>query len=258
MIISPFSVSTALTLLSQTAGGNTYEQLRQGLHLGNEKSTVANQFLEHRTKLEKNAGNATLSIANAIYVQEGQQLNKNFQQVAVSQFKSGIESLNFADANKSAETINRFVEEHTNGKIKELFKPSQLGRHIASVLVNAIYFKGAWQIPFRSDSTRKYDFYNSETETTQVDFLHMKSDFKAGKLKGLDATALELKYANSSISFVIILPDTSSIWSWLFTGKNMRIGRIERMSICREFFSQLNICIVLPVNSTGLHRFIRS
>lgn len=208
MIISPLSVSSALGLLSQAAADNTYEQLKQALHLGNEKSTIANQFLDHRDALEKNAGEAILSIANGIYVQEGEQLSKNFREVAVSKFKSGVESVNFADAKKSADTINRFVEAHTNGQIKDLFKPDQLSSDTVSVLVNAVHFKGDWEKPFHSPLTRKLDFYNSETESSKVDFMIMDSTFNAAHLNELDATALEMKYANSNISFVIVLPNS--------------------------------------------------
>lgn len=122
VIVSPLSVSNALVLLSQCADGSTYDQLKQTLHLDNDKSAVANQFLEHREALEKNAGEATLSIANRIYVQQGNELSKTFEEVAASKFKSGVESLNFAESKPSADTINRFVEEKTNGNIKDLFQ----------------------------------------------------------------------------------------------------------------------------------------
>lgn len=56
--------------------------------------------------------------------------------------------------------------------------------------------------------TRKNDFYNSETEKVQVDFMYNDDDFYAGHIKELDATALELKYANSNMSFVVVLPDS--------------------------------------------------
>lgn len=207
MIISPLSVSSALALLSQAADGNTYAQLKQTLHLANEKSIVSNQFLEHRETLEKSTGESTLSIANGVYVQQGYPLSKNFQTIATLKFKSNIESLNFAESAKSADTINHFVEEKTNGKIKELFKPNQFDSDTRTVLVNAVYFKGNWDKPFM-DVTRKMDFYNSETEKVQVDFMYNDDDFNAGYIKELDATALELKYANSNMSFVFVLPES--------------------------------------------------
>lgn len=194
--------------MSQAAQNDTYEQLKQALHLGNDRSVTANQFFDHREALEKNAGEAIFSIANGIFVHEGEQFNKNFQDVAVSKFKSGVESVNFTNTEKSAETINHFVEEQTNGKIKELFKPNQLDADTRAVLVNAIYFKGEWEKPFHSRLTRKLDFYNSDTETVQADFMTMDSRFNAAKINELDATALELKYANSNLSFVIVLPNS--------------------------------------------------
>lgn len=215
--MSPLSVSNALALLAQGTDGNTFDQLKKGLHLGNDKSIVANQFLEHRQTLEKNAGEATLAIANRIYVQQGQQINKNFEDVAVSKFKSGIETLNFVEPQKSAQTINHFVEQKTNGKIKDLMKPDQLDADTRSVLVNAIYFKAPWEKPFNKEYTRKGEFYNSESEKVSVDFMFKDGNFYSAYLEEFDATALEMKYANSSMSFVIVLPQSRTGLSALET-----------------------------------------
>lgn len=207
VIVSPLSVSIALALLSQGAGDDTYEQLRQTLHLSDNKLIVANQFHEHLETLEESAGDATLSIVNRIYVQNGHQLNKTFEEIAVSQFKSGVESLDFADSEKSAATINQFVEEKTIGKIKNLFEPSSFSSDTQSVLANAIYFKANWDRPFRTDFTSKLDFFNSESEKVQVDF--MRKDFLSlAHLEDLDATALALEYANSNMSSIIVMPDS--------------------------------------------------
>lgn len=208
MIISPLSVSIALGLLSQGVDGNTYGQLKHLLHLSDDKSLVANQFLEYRETLEENTGKATISIANQIFVQDGYQLNKSFEEVAVSKFKSGVELLNFADSEKSVATINRFVEEKTNGKITNFFKPNSFSSGTQSVLVNAIHFKADWAFPFSVDFTSKLDFHNSETDKTQVDF--MRGNWGLTYLNDLHATALELIYANSSVSFVMVMPDSGT------------------------------------------------
>lgn len=204
--------------------------------MGNDKSVAANQFLKHRETLEKNAGAATLEIANKIYIQEGRHLNKHFEEIAASKFKSGVEIVNFAESEKCAESINHFVEERTSRKIKDLIKPDQLDADTRSVLVNAIYFKAPWESQFNPEYTEKRDFHNSETEKVSVDFMYKDSIFNFAKIDALDASALELKYANSTMSFVIVLPNArnglSSLESKL---KDYDLAKIGEMFQARGY-----------------------
>lgn len=206
MVISPLSVSTALGLLSYAANGHTFEELKNGLHLTSNKAAIASQFLQHADLLNKNAGNATFSIANKIYVQKGYKLNKHFQEVAAKNFKSGADSLNFGNSVESAQTINRFVEQKTSGKIRNLIKPDMLTSDTRSVLVNAIHFKGKWEHEFKS--THEGDFQVTETETVPANYMFKVDYCNFAKIRELDATALEMKYANSGFSFGIILPES--------------------------------------------------
>lgn len=201
--------------------------MRRGLHLTGDKATAANQFAEYYGLLQKSVGQSTLSIANQIYVQLGYQINKNFEEVAVKKFLSGIGSLDFAKATESAQTINHFVEEKTKEKIKDLIKPDMLSSDTRVVLVNAIYFKGNWEYQFDKEFTTEGDFYTSETDTVPVDFMHIKKKFNYAVLDDLDATALEMKYANSNFSFVIVLPNSRTGLSALETKlKNYDLAKI--------------------------------
>lgn len=205
MVISPFSVATALALLSQAADGNTFTEIKSELNLNADKSISANQFHEYYDLLERGAGNSIFSIANKVYVQQGYPLNKDFQQVAVQSFKSGIESINFGNRAEAAQTINRFVELETKEKIKQLIKPEMLSTDSRVVLINAVYFKGEWKYKFNKDFTIKSDFYTSETESTPVDFMHIEGQYHYAELPDLDASALEMKYADSNYSMVFLL-----------------------------------------------------
>ncbi|XP_031627769.1 dolichyl-diphosphooligosaccharide--protein glycosyltransferase subunit 2 [Contarinia nasturtii] len=207
VIISPLSVASALGLLAQGANGKTFDELCKGLHLTHDKETQADQFAVHYESLQKSIGESTLSIANQLYVQAGYEIKKHFQEVAVKKFSSGIDSLNFAQSAESAATINRFVEQKTNKKIKDLIKPEMLDAVTRLVLVNAIYFKGNWEHKFDPKRTTQGDFYVSETETVPVDYMHIKKKFNYAVLDEFDATALEMKYVNSNFSFVVVLPN---------------------------------------------------
>lgn len=209
VVISPITVASALSLLAQGADGNTFEELRKVLHLTGDKATIANQFAAFYKLLQQTIGQSTLSIINKIYVQIGHQINKHFKEVAMTKFSSGIESLDFANGSKSAQTINSFVEKKSNEKIKNAIAPAELNFTTSVVLVNAIYFKGTWEHPFDKNDTFKGDFYTNDFNSVPVDFMRMLyRKFNYAKLEDLDATALEMRYANSELSFVIVLPNS--------------------------------------------------
>lgn len=246
MIISPLSVSTALGLLSFGANGHTFEELRNGLHLTSDKAAMATQFLQHAELLNKSAGNAIFSIANQIYVQQGYQLNKHFQEVAAKYFKSGANSLNFGNSVESAEIINRFVENATNGKIRDLIKPDMLNSDTRSVLVNAIHFKGFWQHRFEKERTHSGEFYVNETATVPAEYMFTTNDFPyAYTLDDLDASALEMRYARSNFSFLILLPKSRNGLSALET----KLRRYDLTNIFRRMRMQ-NVNVQIPKFTT--------
>lgn len=208
MIFSPLSILNALTLLSQATAGTTFEELKRGLYLDDNKAITANHFYEHNGLIQNNIGKGNLSIANRIYVKKGDLLNRHFQELAVTKFSSGIESVNFVDNIETAQIINRFVEDKTHGKIKNLIKPDALNGDTSVVLINAINFKGEWLHQFDERLTANSEFFTSETEKVPVEFMTVTNYFRRKYLNDLDATALEMKYADSQFAFIIILPGT--------------------------------------------------
>lgn len=231
--MSPYSVATALAFLSQATNGNTFEQLKNGLHLNGEKSNLADQYLGYYGLLLKGAGNATLSVANKLFVQQGYKLNKNFQETAVQKFMSGVESVDFSKSTETAELINHFVEDKTESKIKNLFKPDSISKDSRVVLVNAIYMKAKWQHEFEAYETYKQDFYATETEKTSVNFMHIEAQLNYGVLPELDASALEMKYDGSDFSLLTVLPNSRTGLSALETKlKNYDLNKItDQMSV---------------------------
>lgn len=202
-------MASSLALLSQAATGSTYDELKNGLHLDGDKTIVANEFHVYFDQLHRSVGQATLSMANHIFVQEGHQVNKNFQQVATEKFASGVEQLDFSDSGKSAEIINHFVDEATNNKIKQIIEPDKIDADTRMFLVNVIYFKSNWEVQFRKDRTREKEFYINELNSVPIKFMFNQNEFNhIEKLEDLEASAIEMKYANSNMSFVIVLPSS--------------------------------------------------
>lgn len=245
VIFSPVSIFNVLTLLTLAAHGITYEQLRQSLHLNANKSLVAIQFHEYNRLLQNSSGSATLSIANQIYVNDDYTLNKTFREMAANKFSCGIEALNFSDSIQAAQTINKFCAEKTGNKITNCMQSGSIQKDIAALLMNAIYFKGSWKYKFDQSLTAAGDFYVNENEVVRVDFMKIQSNFFHKSISELEASALEMKYADSNYSFVILLP-------WNRTGlsalelKLKSFDMKELMRYSKHKFAQRGVDVKIP------------
>ena len=63
------------------------------------------------------------------------------------------------DAETARGTINRWVEDKTRQKIRDIIPSGGLNADARLVLVNAIYFKGAWVTPFLMEVTLDEPFF---------------------------------------------------------------------------------------------------
>ena len=55
--------------------------------------------------------------------------------------------------------INKWVEEHTKNKIRDLLAPGTISTDTLLVLANAIYFKGLWESQFKKELTKEASFF---------------------------------------------------------------------------------------------------
>ena len=119
-------------------------------------------------------------------------------------YSAGFKSLDFNnDAGGSAEYINQWVEDRTNGKITDLVGAG-LVQGSTLVLVNTIYFKGDWQCQFKI--TKQADFHLTKTKTKLVKMMQQTAVFGYAVDHDLRCQILELPYDGYRVSMYIFLP----------------------------------------------------
>lgn len=207
MIVSPYSIATAAALLSQGANGKTFEEIISALNLPDNRTAVAELFHKLSTDFEENKEDVILNVANRIYVQQGVNVRSDFNYVATTKFGAVAEPIDFSESVDSSTKINKWVENSTNSKIKDLIGADMLTENTRMVLVNVIYFKALWKTPFYRTRTALGKFYVSDKETTDVQYMHVFKAFMYGVLDDLDATAVEFPYENTEVSLIVILPN---------------------------------------------------
>lgn len=212
IVYSPASIQTSLALAFMGAEGETADDMRNVLRLGEgEKPEVAKRFGEFLKSL-KTTENSTedlpkLKIVNRLYIKQELNVSEEFNYFAKKYFDTQTERTNFSDSKTSLQQINNWVEQQTENKIKNLMSEDSLSATTNAVLINAIYFKAKWLNPFSLSSTSTAKFYLNLNETQEAHIMYNEEYYNYIELPELEATALEMPFENSNLSMLIILPN---------------------------------------------------
>ena len=203
LFYSSYSIFSALSMTYAGALNTTKKEFEQVLHF-DENLSVDDSFalLLSKSSYEYN----TFNIANSIWPQENFPFKQSYIDTVTKKYKS---ELYFKDYETNYEAsrvdINTWVEDNTEKKIVDLIPKGALDSLTKMVLVNALYFKGVWEVEFDKNDTTKDTFYLADSSEQEVDMMHMKNSVK------YDANSLykmlELSYKENEFSMLIFLPN---------------------------------------------------
>lgn len=202
--ISPLSFSFALGMTYNGANGETKEAMRKTLDFPDLPDEEINQsfksLIELFTTLDKNVA---FSLANSIWYRDDFQVEDEFIEVNKKYFEAVVSALNFANP-MAKDIINKWCEEKTNGKIKDVIE--RIPPEAVMYLINAIYFKGDWQTKFDKKYTKEQDFFKNDRDSYKVKMM-LKSDSNFRYFSNEKFQAIDLPYSNGDYAMTVILPN---------------------------------------------------
>jgi len=208
LFFSPYSISSALAMTYAGASGNTKTQMAKTLHF-DVNQNIHQDFSSLNKSLTAQSEAYQLNIANALWGQKGLAFLIEFVDLNHEYYGATLKSADFKGATETArQTINQWVADQTENKIKELFVPGILNQQTRLVLTNAIYFKGNWQFPFEPENTSELPFHLSTDSKVDVPTMYREGEFKY--MENQDLQIIELPYqkndSQQSLSMLVILP----------------------------------------------------
>ncbi|MFK7787078.1 MAG: serpin family protein [Crocinitomicaceae bacterium] len=196
ILFSPTSIKTAFAMAYEGANGQTQKEFESVFNFSEDNSAL---FKEIR-QLEDVA-----KISNSVWVLKNYSVLKSYTDKLQSKFDSEPYTAEFKkDPQGSADKINKWIEESTNGMIKKMLSPEDV-EDFKMALVNAIYFKQDWKNTFNKELTQKKDFKNAGGNKVKVDMMHARSYYRA--FEGKNEKVIELPYKDDKTSMMIILPN---------------------------------------------------
>jgi serpin B len=195
LLMSPFSVSAVMAMVSAGARGNTLTQIMKGFSFPNSSSL----HLGYQDTLPalKSTDNFTLEAANTAY---SYSVLPSFQDILEKFFHTSFQTVNFRNGHSAAKKINNWVREVTRKQIKDLIMLDMLDSSTRLVLVNAIYFKGDWADKFDPKLTTDKDIYISPSTTVLVPMMMQVRYFQWANLDTLSSRMVELPYKGGKAS----------------------------------------------------------
>jgi serpin B len=237
VVFSPYSIGSAMAMISSGARGDTASQMALALHqqLDHDQMNAANarvleiinsyrasvttpscqdgantkrcdsrQWRDQKCRKDPRCPAAgtirpstSLNVANAVLLTNHALVSDTY----VKRLKDDYSAAIFR--NVRLEQVNDWISRTTEGRISHVLDrlPTK-----GIVLVDAIYFKQAWHTPFIAEATMNDDFHVSPTSTIKVAMMHRVGYFPLATGSGF--RAIRLRYVTGPLSMVVVLPDT--------------------------------------------------
>ncbi len=203
IMISPLSISYALSMTVNGANGDTRDAMLEALRLNGISVDEINSSYKNLTRALLSVDKRVLmSIANSVWIENDFTAKKTFTDILTDYYNADAETFDINDAS-APDKINTWIENNTNGLIKRMIE--KLNDNTVMLLINAIYFKGKWKSQFDESKTIQMPFYKSAINQINVPRMKQKTDFSVYEGNGF--LLAEFPYGQGNFVMDVILPD---------------------------------------------------
>lgn len=203
IMISPFSITSALSMVLNGAAGDTYDAVRHTLRYDDKTLQEINEtYLKLMKDMIPVDPRVTMEIANSVWVEKRLTVKQPYIDALKTWYLAEARNIDVSDPG-AVDMVNGWIEDKTHDKIQDML--DNLSPDLAMLLINAIYFNGKWRYEFDIKDTQNKPFYLTLGNSVQVPMMYQEEKF-AVTTTG-DATLVELPYGQGNYSMVVMLPD---------------------------------------------------
>ena len=207
ILISPLSISQALSMTLNGARENTAEEMKNVLGFGSmngeeinsSNKEIIDALIPHDPKVE-------LNVANSIWYRKGYSVLNDFITTNENFYNAEVSALDFSAGEKAKKTINNWVDDKTNGKIDEIVE--EINSDHIMFLINAIYFNASWKFKFEKSATSDRDFFLEDGTTIQVPTMFISTDLETSYQPNFQM--VKIPYGSGKFYMLLLVPDSEN------------------------------------------------
>lgn len=213
IVVSPMSISIALGMAWNGATDETKAEMTSVLGMNDTPDSLVNQYYEVMQKsLPVIDSSTVVNIANSLWYTTLFTVKPSYLKVNQDYFDAAVRQIDFKQE-WAKDTINAWVDAKTNHLIPEIVKNTS---DQVMFLINAVYFKGAWVIPFAKEKTYTGTFNKQLGGTASVKMMSMLDTLRYGETA--NAQYLDLAYGNGAYSMTLVVPKPGQTTSTVLSG----------------------------------------
>ncbi len=193
LVYSPLSLSVALGMAAEGADGETLSQLEA--------------FLGERRPdwmVLEDLSFSDVHLANTAFLHPDVVLLDEYIDALADEYDAKPTMMEIGTVK---EQVNGWVDEHTNGMIKEMLA-EEPDPQTALLLINALHLSSEWEKPFNGANTG-FSIFHAPQGDIEVSSMHQTSTFAYGDVDGVQSIALP--YRDSMLEMLVLLPEDGDL-----------------------------------------------
>lgn len=234
VVFSPISIYIAFAMLLAGASGEQKKIILTFLEGKSSRKTIQDisKFIGHYELLKDTKGLPILNLSNSVWVSKKSEVKTAYIDTITSAFHGMAKEVDFGDMKSGAE-ISQWLNDATNGKIDTQISVTS---DMIMLLLNAIYFKSAWDEEFIVD--KKMPFHNQDGTDTVATFLK-REEF--GFYRKLSGCSIVQKRLDPGYTASFVLPDKDKSIDMLIEN-----GNLLRQIIQTQDLEYTDIALKIP------------
>ncbi|HQA81185.1 MAG TPA: serpin family protein [Methanoregulaceae archaeon] len=211
IFFSPFSISSALAITYEGARGDTAREIREVFHFPGDSAMMRTGYASVIAGINRGSSAYELRTANALWAEQTYPFLPEYIILADRTYGAKVTTLDFiTKPDESRLSINRWIGDQTNDKIKDLLPGGSITPETRLVITNAVYFRGTWVKQFDEKKTTVEDFMTGSGEIVRVPMMQ-RTDRNAtyGYWENGNLQVLRMPYESDTgkeLSMAVLLP----------------------------------------------------